>query len=99
RWGGEEFVLVLPNTDMQGVRRTIARLATHGLGARPGGTQQTASVGLAERRADAVADEAALVALADARMYRAKQAGRNRVCVDVGAPMPFDPAGPESRAA
>jgi diguanylate cyclase (GGDEF)-like protein len=92
RWGGEEFVLVLPQTDMDGVRRTVSRLAEHGLGLRPDGTPQTASVGLAERRTDATADAAALVALADSRMYRAKQAGRNRIFDGAGAAVPFNVA-------
>jgi len=99
RWGGEEFVLVLPNTDMQGVRRTIARLAAHGLGARPDGTPQTASVGLAERRTDETGDAVDIVALADSRMYRAKQAGRNRVFDGGGAAVPFDSAGRALEAA
>jgi diguanylate cyclase (GGDEF)-like protein len=89
RWGGEEFVLVLPNTEIEGVRRTVERLAEHGLGPRPDGTPQTASLGIVERRRDGVDDAADLVALADTRMYRAKQAGRNCVFDGGEAAWPF----------
>ncbi len=79
RWGGEEFVILLPGTNAAGAARLVARIGARGLGLRPDGQAQTASVGYAEIVADGLADGAALVALADARMYRAKQAGRNRV--------------------
>ena len=78
RWGGEEFLVVLPNTDAAGARAAIARLAQHGLGLRPDGVPQTASIGLAERRRDRATDWARLIEVADQRMYMAKQAGRNR---------------------
>jgi diguanylate cyclase (GGDEF)-like protein len=104
RWGGEEFVLVLPHTDLDGARRTVERLAIHGLGLRPDGAPQTASVGIAELHADQAADSTALVALADERMYQAKRTGRNRVAGPDGAiavlPVPAATAAPvQSRAA
>ena len=50
-----------------------------GFGMRPDSTPLTASVGIAERNADAVTDWKVLVDLADQRMYLAKQGGRDRV--------------------
>ncbi len=85
RWGGEEFVMVLPESDTEGARRALARLARHGLAVLPDGSPQTASFGIAELNADAAVDGAALVALADSRMYQAKDAGRNRVVDSLGA--------------
>ncbi len=79
RWGGEEFVILLPGTNASGAARLVTRIGARGLSLRPDGAPQTASIGYAEISADGLADGAALVALADARMYRAKQAGRNRV--------------------
>lgn len=79
RWGGEEFLLVLPNTDMEGAIGAVNRLTAAGLGFRPDGQPQTASVGLAELLSDRADDWQALVDMADQRMYRAKQAGRNRM--------------------
>ena len=79
RWGGEEFLLILPNTTLEQGQVALERLRRAGFGLRPDGSPVTASIGLAERGADACADWKALLTLADARMYRAKQAGRDRI--------------------
>jgi len=76
RWGGEEFVLVLPNTSMSGAALVVARIMKDWFGARPEGGPLTASFGLAERQTDGATDWAQLIALADERMYKAKAAGR-----------------------
>lgn len=80
RWGGEEFVLILPNTDRQQASVAVARLRQGGLGRRPDGAPVTASIGLAEIRADRCQDWRMLVEIADQRMYVAKRRGRNQVC-------------------
>ena len=79
RWGGEEFLLILPNTEVEQARSVIERLRQHGLGTRPDGAPITASIGLAERKRDDCNDWLALVDTADRRMYHAKQQGRNRM--------------------
>ncbi|WP_255448441.1 diguanylate cyclase [Telmatospirillum sp. J64-1] len=79
RWGGEEFLLVLPNTDLGGARIAVDRLCAAGLGKRPDGKRQTASIGIAERLADGCREWDSLVEKADHRMYVAKQSGRDRV--------------------
>jgi diguanylate cyclase (GGDEF)-like protein len=81
RWGGEEFVLIMPNTTapMACVALERVRTAGRGLGTRPDGSPVTASIGVAERIADAADDWHRLVEQADERMYAAKQAGRNRI--------------------
>lgn len=84
RWGGEEFVLILPNiTDevMDGVaercRRTIEESAYQSEG-RP--IHVTVSIGgTLARTEDRPGD---CVARADRRMYASKQAGRNRVTLE-----------------
>ena len=82
RWGGEEFVLALPETDISGaytvaerLRETIARTVFETSSS--GTLFVTASFGVAELAARDSLD--ALVARADAAMYAAKEAGRNRV--------------------
>lgn len=55
RWGGEEFLIVMPNTDLAGARAAVDRLCVRGLGRRPDGAPQTASIGVAERDRDAAA--------------------------------------------
>ena len=83
RWGGEEFVLVLPGVALEQGARIAERLRERVAGTRvlPGRTV-TASFGVTcWRPGDTLA---ALMARADAAMYGAKQAGRNRVMVADG---------------
>lgn len=79
RWGGEEFVLIMPNTDLARAEAALARLRKVGFGTRPDGHPITASIGVAERVADRADDWKSLVEMADQRMYRAKQAGRDSI--------------------
>jgi diguanylate cyclase (GGDEF)-like protein len=79
RWGGEEFLAVMPNTDAEGAMIAINRLREVGLGFRPDGKMLTASVGVAERQSDNTDQWGDLVEKADRRMYAAKQAGKDCV--------------------
>ncbi|PWC52938.1 GGDEF domain-containing protein [Azospirillum sp. TSO22-1] len=79
RWGGEEFLLVMPNTAREGARAAAERLRSLGFGNRPDGSPQTASIGIAEYMADRPEDWERMVDLADHRMYLAKQAGKDRI--------------------
>jgi diguanylate cyclase (GGDEF)-like protein len=82
RWGGEEFVILLPNTNREGSRTVVARLLQDWLGPRPDGNPVTASIGLAERLADHAGDWPELVDRADHRMYSAKTSGKARCVLD-----------------
>lgn len=79
RWGGEEFLVVLPGADRGQAFQALSRILGEGLGMRPDGVALTASVGLAERRLDGAGDWRQLVECADSRMYIAKKGGRNRI--------------------
>lgn len=79
RWGGEEFVLIMPNTYAADAASVLERLRASGLGFRPDGSAITASAGLAERMEDNIGEWRVLVDTADQRMYLAKQSGKNRV--------------------
>jgi len=83
RWGGEEFLLIMPGTDADGARIAIRRLREEGLCLRPDGKPQTASVGVSERIADGLESWADLVEKADQRMYRAKKTGKDKI-VSIG---------------
>lgn len=79
RWGGEEFILVMPNTTPAQASVALQRVREEGLGLRPDGTPITASIGIAERIEDSLGDWRTLVDKADVRMYEAKQGGRDRI--------------------
>lgn len=79
RWGGEEFVLLMPKLSLEQAAQQIQALMQQGWGLRPEGAPLTASIGLAERLADHSEQLPALLELADQRMYLAKQQGRNRL--------------------
>src|SRR6266481_6322902 len=86
RFGGDEFALILPQADSDGaqivaerLRESIAKIEIPGFG------KLSASIGIATFPLHG-SSRAELVPAADAALYRAKRAGRNRVCV-------FEPAG------
>ncbi len=79
RWGGEEFVLILPSTYCKEAAKVLERALTQGLGDRPDGRTMTASIGLAERTLDSPGDWRKLIEIADQRMYAAKNTGKNRI--------------------
>lgn len=79
RWGGEEFVVVMPNTDAVRAREVLMDLCFSGSTVRPDGTLQAVSAGLAERTVDKAQSWTELVNIADERMYKAKEMGRNQL--------------------
>jgi diguanylate cyclase (GGDEF)-like protein len=82
RIGGEEFVIVLPETGGTGARlfadRVLRRVAQHDFGDAGTSIKVTASAGLATFPDDRAIDPESLLKLADENLYRAKHAGRNR---------------------
>jgi two-component system, cell cycle response regulator len=93
RYGGEEFVALLPNADAAGAlsaaRRVVAAVASTPVAVRDLRVRMTVSAGVAALTED-LADGDALVARADQALYEAKQAGRNRALVHT-------PVGPAPR--
>jgi len=82
RLGGEEFALLLPDTPLEGAVVVAERLRelTESESFSVSGThiRLTVSLGVAQYSADGDSYES-LMEAADRRMYRAKEAGRNRV--------------------
>jgi two-component system cell cycle response regulator len=86
RYGGEEFVVVLPETSEQGAvafaERIRQRVEQHAFEAERANTARvTVSIGVSCFPAPHVESVDDLFARADAALYRAKEKGRNRVCV------------------
>jgi diguanylate cyclase (GGDEF)-like protein len=89
RYGGEELSLLLTDTDESGARAaaTRVRLALRALTHRDSAGVEfriTTSVGVALLRADD-ASAIALIERADAALYAAKNAGRDRIAIASGA--------------
>lgn len=84
RYGGEEFVVILPETDIDAAHRkleSLRRLVANSpilLAARGEKIEVTISAGLATFPRDGE-DTASLFAVADGRMFHAKKEGRNRI--------------------
>ena len=87
RSGGDEFMLILPRTDLRSARAIAERVRTgieltrfrHRRDLPP--VRLTASIGVAVAD-DASTDETTLIARADDRLYAAKESGRNGVVAD-----------------
>jgi len=94
RWGGEEFVLLLPGCAAAQGRKQAEdiRAAIAGLVLRDDDDQPvtvTASLGLTALRPGDTVE--ALIGRADRSMYAAKASGRNRVVADLDSPSPAGP--------
>ncbi|WP_417813640.1 diguanylate cyclase [Thalassospira alkalitolerans] len=73
RWGGEEFLVILPDLTLERADEVIQRVMSPGLAELANGRGQQASCGLAERVEDAISQPHNLIDLADQRMYDAKK--------------------------
>lgn len=86
RYGGEEFVMILPNTSLDGSHTVAERVRTAIAGCkipiRKGGmTTVTVSIGVTYIDHDNPLSTDDLFASADRALYRAKNGGRNRVVI------------------
>lgn len=83
RYGGEEFSIILPNTDKDGALKLLEsiRQALESSVVEEDGHQikMTLSGGIASAQSPLSGNESTLLALADKALYEAKQQGRNRI--------------------
>lgn len=83
RYGGEEFLIILPHTSPEEARATGERIrrkvASHVFWVGTKSLSVTVSVGVASYPTPAVDSPETLIREADRALYRAKEAGRNRV--------------------
>jgi diguanylate cyclase (GGDEF)-like protein len=97
RLGGEEFLIVLPGVDLQGGREVAERLRSAVQEVRPAGIPVTISLGVSAGRGEQV-DYDSLFKAADAALYEAKRAGRNRVVLAPAAPVELQLPGTDAVA-
>lgn len=79
RWGGEEFIIILPHTDSEAAAALAERIRIACEKHSPPMNGLSASFGVAQLRSGE--DDDSLIRRADDAMYRAKNEGRNRVVV------------------
>lgn len=81
RFGGEEFLLILPNTPIKGAILVCERIRTaielYNWENHANGLTVTASIGVAESTGQM--DSETLIALADKLLYQSKENGRNKL--------------------
>jgi two-component system chemotaxis family response regulator WspR len=81
RWGGEEFVIMLPNTTLKGaaihseeIRKSVQEMNIQNL------PSATISIGVASIIPSINSSMNEFFNMADKALYQAKNAGRNKVC-------------------
>jgi diguanylate cyclase (GGDEF)-like protein len=83
RYGGEEFTVILPDTDLEGgttfAERLRDRVAKYDFAEVGDALHATVSIGVATFTENEEMKAEAIVERSDAALYRAKQAGRNKV--------------------
>jgi len=87
RYGGEEFLCVMPGCDRKGgvaaAERVVELISREPVGLPSGPLRVTVSIGVSASSPETPFDVEQLIQAADAALYRAKHGGRNRVEVDV----------------
>jgi len=88
RWGGEEFILLLPETEGSGgvvlAERIRGRVAQGGISYKRESAQVTLTMGVSTYQEDRSVEE--VISQADQALYKGKSAGKNQVVLHGSAP-------------
>jgi diguanylate cyclase (GGDEF)-like protein len=80
RWGGEEFIVMAPETDLEGVQNFAESVRERVAATEyPGVGHVTCSLGVAQWKPGETFE--VFCSRADVALYEAKKTGRNRVCI------------------
>lgn len=85
RYGGEEFLVILPETSLEGAHKIAERLRVIVENTEVDGMSVTISLGVASTNKGKLDNPSKLIEIADKALYNAKEDGRNRVTL---APLP-----------
>ncbi len=80
RFGGEEFIILLPETPQSGARVLAERMRTEIQNTPINGVSITVSIGISDLSQTELRNPDELIRLADEQLYIAKDTGRNKVC-------------------
>ena len=78
RWGGDEFIVILRNTDLNGAKKVAQRIIENVRKLRIDSLKLSVSLGLAQYEGESFKD---LIKKADKALYRAKEEGKDRIFV------------------
>lgn len=82
RYGGEEFAMILPSTDLEGaltlVEKIRVEISATDIVLNEAIVKVTISAGVGTATADVTMNEESILAMADQQLYKAKKAGRNQ---------------------
>jgi len=85
RFGGEEFIILLPNTDIEGALSIAKKIQTYIKPKKDLTISFTVSIGVVEYKPIIDTNIDKLLHRADKALYEAKRSGRNKIIVDKGA--------------
>jgi diguanylate cyclase (GGDEF)-like protein len=84
RWGGEEFAVLLSNTDTKGALKVAEAIRTNiektNLLVNGFATKLTVSIGVNTQSPEQDSSLTSFISVADKELYKAKDSGRNRIC-------------------
>ena len=78
RWGGDEFIVILRNTDINGAKKVAQRIIDNVRRLKIDSLKLSISLGLAQYKGESLKD---LIRKTDQALYKAKESGKDRIYV------------------